>query len=748
MPRYTAGGLATPVLPWFVWGVLMVTAMTTRADATDPHPRLLVRAEQYDALRARAGSEPWRSMRDGVRACTTLTYQPERSVYSQYSSMTQVMRQAALAVILYPDDRQIYIEHIVAQLAHWDELNVLRRQRPTSDWASMINGGDAFFTSILALDIIYNDLTAGQLAAIEARLQTWYEYERDVAAGSWYLAKYGAMGLWALYKGDHDAFESHARAYDNRLREHFTDDGVALVGGSYASARLAGGELAKTYFMDVLTYQGWHDYYNDPLLGAFYEWFYTGMLTPTSHYAIFQDCREARHSGTSGAIANHRAHRFSRDAAGHAAWLQPQKPRPGLLGYVIIDEPLPEPLAPASHLWDSGYATLWESAGERALMGALWAPNRAFQHDHYEINAIHLTGYGQTLLRNAGYEGWGNPPAGFSWNYLSRFDLRAEWDHAVSSNIAYLDRTEPHVSKGGAGLVEGILHPALDFATGDAGEAVKDGHHLRTLALIKDRTGEARPYYVLFDEMTRTDAREASNETLAPLQLSLHPAANDQEVVAAGQEYRWAFDDEIYLTIFLATPTGPGTRLKRGGLSQFDEAPMYLHAEFVLANEQVQALTVLFPHEGEMTAPRLHQISGRGWSGVEIGHGAHVRDVALATHSEHPAAWEGIELEGRAAIVRLGDGTAAGQETIGLYHARQARRLRAGGIGFESVDPISITVQGVSGLIRSPGTRVTFYGMPPDSQLRLNEEPLSTQALDGGVAVEIPPGSHTIDWTP
>ena len=85
------------------------------------------------------------------------------------------------------------------------------------------------------------------------------------------LAKYGAMGLWALYIDDQPLFERYAAAYDQRLRQHFTADGIALVGGNYASARLAGSELAKTYFMDVLTRVGWHDYYADPLLGNFYE---------------------------------------------------------------------------------------------------------------------------------------------------------------------------------------------------------------------------------------------------------------------------------------------------------------------------------------------------------------------------------------------------------------------------------------------------------------------------------------------
>jgi|GEM_PF-2283724 len=745
-------------------------AMATQTRAIDEHPRLLVRSDQYEQLRRRAQTEPWRSMQEGVRSCTSLVYTPDASIYGQYSSITAVMRQAALAVILYPQDRQRYVDHIVDQLAHWDDLNAIRRQRPKADWASMINGGDAFFTSILALDIIHDDLTPAQLVTIETRLQTWYEYERDEASGSWYLAKYGAMGLWALYLNDQDAFEAHARAYDKRLRQHFSDDGVALVGGNYASARLAGGELAKTYFMDVLTIHGWYDYYADPLMGAFYEWFYAGMLTPTKHFTIFQDCRELAHSGTQGMIANHRAHRFSRKAAEHAAWLQPRPPTPGLLGYVLIDKALPAPRPPLSHLWMSGYASLWEDDGEDALMAALWATNRAYHHDHYEINAIHLTGYGQTLLRNTGYEGWGNAPAEFSWPYLSRFDIRPEWDYAVGGNIAYLDRDEPHVSKTGGGLQEGILQPVVDYVAGDAAAAVKGGHHVRSVVLVKDRESDTLPYFLLIDEMTREaadavggndygdgadtaqdDSLKDADPSPTPLRVALHPASNHEQVVTEGTKYRWAFDDDVFLTIFVATPTAEGTRLKRGGLSQFEQAPMYLHAEFDFDTESTQALTVLLPHRGVDTTPAMNRVGARGHTGVEIRHSSRIRDLSLVSDGESVARHGDVEARGRAVLVRLRD------DATVFYFARQARRLTApGAIGFEADEPISIVLQGDSGQIESPGTDVLFMTTRP---IQLDGETVDPQAVAPqtqdqetpratGQLIHITAGTHQISFDP
>ena len=710
------------------------------AQAAGEHPRLLVRAAHYEALRQRAEKEPWRSMREAVQSCTSLTYRPDGSAYRQYASMRHVMRQAALACILFPQERSRYVTHIVEQLGHWDDLNATRERQPRSDWSSMVTGGDAFFMSVLALDVIHDDLTDSQRTAIEQRLQTWFDYERDESTGSWVLAKYGAMGLWALYLDDREAFEAYAGAYDRRLRQHFTEDGVALVGGNYASARLAGGELAKTYFMDVLALHGWHDYYNDPLLGAFYEWFYAGMVTPTRRFAIFQDCGETTHSGTSGVIANWRAHRFSRTAAAHAAWFEPEDLTPGILGYVLVDEPLPEPRAPASRLWKSGYAALWEAPHADALMAALWAPNRAFQHDHFEINAVHLTGYSQTLLRNAGYEGWGNPVAGFSWKYVSRFDMWPESDHAVGGNIAYLHRDKPHRSKAGGGLQEGILHPSIDYAAGDAGDAVNGGQHARSIVLVKDRTRGERPYFLLFDEMTR-HASTDSSLLEAPLRLALHPASNQQQTITPRRSYRWAYDQDVFLTIYLASEATEETRLKRGGLSQFEEAPLYLHAEFAFEAEQTQALTVLFPHHGETSAPAMTRIGGDGFSGAKIFHNEKTADLALASNGMRQVAHGDVEWTGRAAILRRRD-----QRTV-LYLVRRSQQLVApGAIGFDSDEPISLVMEGRTGQILSPGTDVNFHSDLVTGEIHLDGKRLSATPAAGGWRVHIPAGSHRIDF--
>lgn len=719
-----------------IWMVVMTSTGICRSAWSAEHPRLIVRPEMYTELRERATLDPWHRMKEVVESCATLTYRADGSYYEKLHSMNKLMRQAALAYILFPEKKREYVLHIVDQMRHWESINQARLERPLSDWASMISGGDAFFHSVLALDIIYGELTAREREGIEARLRIWYEFERDKGQGSWYLAKYGAMGLWALYTGDRSAFEEYAAAYDRRLRQHFTDDGIALVGGNYAYARLAGGEFAKTYFMDVLTFVGWYDYYADPLLEKFYEWFYSGMATPTKHFPIFQDCRETEHSGTRGFPANYRAYRFSKRAAASAAWFEPSPPDPSILSYVLIGEELPEPVAPSSQLLMSGYAALWEEEpGERSMMGVLWTPDKGFSHDHYEINAIHLTGYGKTLLRNSGYEGWGRPVPGFSWPYVSRFDIRPEWDYAVSGNIVYLDRDEPHLSKTGGGLEEGILHPAVDYAAGHSGPAMKGGRHLRSMLLVKDRSAGATPYFVLFDEVVRSDSPDA------PMRVALHLPSMDHEAVAEREIYRWGFGDDVFLTVFLATPADEGTRLKRGGLSQMDEAPMYLHAEYDFAGDRTQAATILFPHVGEGNCPEMKRVAGEHFTGVKIEHEEGLVDLAFESIDGMEVELEGIAASARAGLLRM-DG-----DEVDFYFVRRGRRLLApGSVGFESDDEISAVFQGRRGRIASPGTDVTFLADGDELQVLLDGAKVEVVSREAGwITIHVPEGTHWVD---
>ena len=249
-------------------------------------------------------------------------------------------------------------------------------------------------------------------------------------------------------------------------------------------------------------------------------------------------------------------------------------------------------------------------------------------------------------------------------------------------------------------------------------------------------------------DTTLADTLKDIDTSPTPLRVALHPASNHERVITPGTNYRWAFDDNLFLTIFVATPAGSGTRLKRGGLSQFEQAPMYLHAEFEFDAESTQALTVLFPHEGVESAAKMSRIEGEGYSGVAILHNDEIDDVALVSDGENSVKHAAVELLGRAALVRRKDKRAV------YYFARQARKLIAPqAIGFEAEEPISIVLQGDSGQIVSPGTEVLFMTARP---IRIDGETVTPRASadqtrdqsmqSTAQTIHVPAGTHQISF--
>ena len=151
--------------------ISLVAIIATTASFASPvsavdHPRLLLSADDIPQLQARAGRDPWRRIKAVVEHSTSLVYRRDGNYYERLTSMRTIMRQSALAHILYPESRQVYVDHIVEQMRNWDDINRLRRLQPDRDWVSMITGGDAFFLSVIALDVIHDDLSREQRLAI------------------------------------------------------------------------------------------------------------------------------------------------------------------------------------------------------------------------------------------------------------------------------------------------------------------------------------------------------------------------------------------------------------------------------------------------------------------------------------------------------------------------------------------------------------------------------------------------------
>jgi hypothetical protein len=699
------------------------------------HPFLIVTESNYPALRALAEQSPWSRMKaDAISDVRTLVYKPEDSYGTKAGRLGDIVSAGALAYILDPPSRATYVSKIYSTMVnHWPEL---RAGLDRSEHTYTLPPGSAFFRCVLALDIIYNDLTPAQRADVEAELQRvadWYNSTNT----AWRLNLYGVRGIWALYKRDRSGIDKAKSDYRNELFSQLTTDGVFNSSMSYAGARLGGTRFAKSYFMDVLEFTGEdNNYYSDSTIQAFMEWLYGYSTTPFRLYYTFGDTSPRSNSHKTGP-GQYRVHRFSAEAEKYAAsnndgWAAPGR----LLYYLFMTKPFPQPQRATSRIFPDGGAWFIEAGdSDSALAGALWNCRSVTGHAHKDVGAIHLAAYGEHVLRNSGYAGWGEGAFDFSWDYIHSY--------AESSNTVLIDGAD-HIAKVGAGISEGFTAPGFDYAGGDSGNALSGGRHRRNFVFIHPQDS-VNGYWILFDEV---NADRRGN----PVNVVLHPNSDDCTVVSADREYRWRIGPythsghNVYLSIFLGTaPASTSVKdglLASGGGKSF--VGRYLYSTYDTdKNGNRNIVTILFPHDDTHIKAAMTRISASGYTGASIAHNRAVEGIALESTGASVVRYNGLSFMGLAAWYRLERGL------LTSYFVRKAQSLDDGftpRVGFEALDDVSIYLDGMAGRIVSPDTLVTFY-YPGIVGVSLDGTPLSN--IGSGtdwVQVNIPSGTHEIEF--
>src|SRR6185436_11091334 len=172
---------------------------------------------------------------------------------------------SALASILDASNARLYATRVRdAILVHLDTLAF------GQDWETVVPPANALFNLILALDVVYNDLTETEITACESKLQSKIN---NVYTGDWSSAGLGAIGTWDVYTG---ARTTPDDAYYNSLMSGLSQDGVFTGGRCYAWARWTGlSRYVKNMYMDVLEFTGVdRRYRNNPRIIGLYEWLY------------------------------------------------------------------------------------------------------------------------------------------------------------------------------------------------------------------------------------------------------------------------------------------------------------------------------------------------------------------------------------------------------------------------------------------------------------------------------------------
>ena len=222
-----------------------------------------------------------------------------------------------------------------------------------------------------------------------------------------------------------------------------------------------------------------------------------------------------------------------------------------LLNYIFLTN-IPFSSKPTSKVWKNGLASFWENSFSlNSTYGSLWSPVLTDSHSHKDVNSIHLSIYGENILQNSGYSGWGLGCLNDTWMYIH--------DTAVSSNTV-LTNNKDHVSKQGAGITENILTQYLDYGRADSGSALLNGKHYRNLVSVYPQDSK-NSYFILFDEV---NARVNTKVNIA-----LHPSSSIYSKVTDKQEYSWIIKNmspnNVYVNIFLATQP-ESVEIKNGSL--------------------------------------------------------------------------------------------------------------------------------------------------------------------------------------
>jgi len=716
-----------------VSSALALATLATCARAGQEHPFLICKRDQFRELILRSRREPWKTMGQRAIKIAGGGFSIAQKGRPPGEQIALHVGAVALAYILDSGNRPNHAQKVRECITR--HLNGIHFGRGTNGWDGCVPPMNAAFNCILALDIVYDNLAPDQIKACEEVIEKQMK-KVSRNSRSWPKARLAAYGTFDIYKG---VMTSPDDRYYNFLMNEITEDGVAGRSPGYSLCRIVGtnDRFQKAAYMDVLEFTGIdRRYYNNPRLQGYFRWIYSVGYNPAGFLHLFGDMHPRKHPGIGGA-ASHllgwRVGRFDRQAAGYFARLATAKRAAGhVLPYVLMTEPLPEPLYPKSELYMKGGAFLRERQDSNlALGGALYniTSGKGF-HTHHETNGLALCAYGNNLLVNGGWLAPSTRPP--------------------NRNNTLAINGGRHREMLGAGLEEGLVGGELEYACGLSGPALGDDAFARSLLMVHPHpSGKVGGYFVTVDEV---DA-DAGEKVHAYLQTASQTPVSEATPKC---EYRASINHHaaksaVSMSIFYATEP---VSVKQ------DEAPSSTSPGFgnhrrleavydTDAEGDKRIITVLFPHDASHPKAKMERTEGKGYTGAGVLQGGGVVDSVYASDAASDCADGEVSFRAKVAFVRrIG-------KSVDFYFARKARHLvfktRLKVIGFESDADVSVYMKGMkngmTGAITGAGGKVTFRA-PGIRGVILDGKPLlSIEDSIGSVTVEIPAGRHSLDLT-
>ena len=649
----------------------------TKREKETNHPFLIVTKDMYEELREKSDIEPWKSMKDDAisRANNSITS-------NHYGSLQKYVGAVALAYILDDSKKEIYANKVRdVILNRFSALEI----EESSSWSKVVPNLGAFFSAILALDIVYDSLSLEDIIKCEDLISE--RIFRVNRTGSWKTARYGTHGTWDIYKGDRTTKDD---TYYFALINQITPDGVSPVTNTYAWSRVGGGDsrVSKSGYMDVLEFTGIDKrYYSNERIQKFMRWQFGSSINPAKELAIFGDMLPTESVGNS--MLYRRVVNFDNEAAGYASWFLDGIEAIGhILTYIVPKEKLPSPVLPTSKIYENGGAFLRDPDDTNyGLQGVLYnITSQNEWHTHNEVNGLSLSGLGNRLLVNAGRLG--------------------EPTRAAKLNNTLTINGENHNAFTGGGITDGFTSEGIDYARGDDRDAIRFTSHYRDLILVHT-TPSTPGYFIVNDKI------EASNNSDI-VKIYFHPSSEKEvNITEVKREYTAPIDHKPSIpltkaTFYYLTPPND-VNIEKSISAVQDRYPGYpehnrLESVYNIDNESLKKSisTLIFPNSNLVSKPNFEKIHSDNFYGLRFSINSYT-DYIISTKIKS------VEVD---VFSASGDFIWCRKKSDNVYSffVESGTSFKQNNFGFESDSPVTIYVKDSKGVIISNGAKLKLNG--------------------------------------
>lgn len=644
-----------------------------------------------------------------------------------------VMGANALAYILDPANKAKYISAIKNKFETRIQTIVIGNGAATSSVRS-----HELFYALLALDVIRYDLDAEVLSKYES----WLEDKiMALVIGKWDPHGWAMRMMYYKYIGDDAKFQNAKKEFDIGLSEHYMpNDGVSPAGNGYCVQRWNSIErAAKNTMLDIMEYMGYNEYYTNPGIVGLKEFIYGYATAPFGRILLYGDSRNTEvqkpwdiEEGNiilsphivSGARFSPEAYRYGMWILREGAGVSEAVLKGHLSNYLIMagtavkNNPLEfstddAVLAPSRLFKNYGALKSKDQSTNGLYMSMMNLKGNIEYHTHYETNALALAGYGEILMRNAGYDG---PSTNATINGVTAtFDFMHSDSEAANTLMIGGKR---HTSKVGDGIIEGLTGQYIEYFRGSSSKAL-EGTHFRDVVFMQP-SNNVNGYYVVMDHVTTDKQEDNVNVVWHPNSAILNTVKNTTEyfseikIEKGNSGPRLYSNNKTTLTTFLGTEPASVELKKTANQDRSGYAFVsdYMYVNYNTRNQQADILTVLFPGDKTHKAGDLKRITTGDYSGSEISQGQ-VVDVALTSHG-NVIGKRGLEFfQGEDIVYRKLGGKLVSYFVKGLSFKSGQHTL----IGVQSEASVALSMnigvdaKSATGKIVSPGTKVTFYAV-------------------------------------